>query len=155
MKYAIITGIIGIALVTVIALNVPGLVNGEDIKTTKVQLYKDPDCTCCGQYSEYLDHHTTSDVSVTQQLDMDAIKSTYHIPSSMESCHTTIIDGYTVEGHIPAAAIQKLVEEQPDIIGIAMPGMPSGTPGMNGPKVASWVIYAIHHDGSITEFMRM
>ena len=84
---------------------------------------------------------------------MGAIKERYGVPRNLESCHTEIIGGYFVEGHMPIEAIEKLLSERPDIRGIALPGMPSGSPGMPGPKTEPWTIYAVNKDGSVGEFM--
>ncbi len=80
------------------------------------------------------------------------IKDDLGIPEDMRSCHTSLVGNYYVEGHVPLAAVQKLLEEQPDIDGIAMPGMPQGAPGMSGEKDGPWVIYSIS-DSGIEEFM--
>ena len=84
--------------------------------------------------------------------DVSAIKDDLQIPEEMRSCHTAIIGEYFIEGHVPVEAIQRLLEEQPDIDGIALPGMPQGSPGMSGEKSEPWVIYAVT-GGSIAEFM--
>ena len=76
------------------------------------------------------------------------------ISTEMESCHTMVIDDYFVEGHMPFEAIEKLLSERPDIDGIALPDMPSGTPGMPGEKIEEWVIYSIK-DGQTFIFMRI
>jgi hypothetical protein len=120
---------------------------------TDVTMFKSASCGCCGIYSKYMDDRGFS-VDV-QNTDMDTIKTKYSIPSQLESCHTTIIGDYFVEGHVPIEAIDKLLDEQPDIAGIALPGMPIGTPGMPGRKNQPWIIHAVHHDGSTTEFMRI
>ena len=73
----------------------------------------------------------------------------------MEICHTTIIGDYFVEGHVPLEAVEKLLTEKPDIKGIAMPGMPSGSPGMPGAKKGDFVIYAVNRDGSYEEWTRL
>ena len=73
----------------------------------------------------------------------------------MESCHTTVIGEYFVEGHVPVEAIEKLLAEKPDVAGIGMPGMPSGSPGMPGAKQGQFIIYSINKDGTINEFMRI
>ena len=73
----------------------------------------------------------------------------------MESCHTVVIGDYFIEGHIPLEAVEKLLVEKPDIKGIAMPGMPSGSPGMPGAKKGDFVIYAVNNDGTTEEFMRI
>ena len=85
---------------------------------------------------------------------MQSIKTKYDIPKNMESCHTSIIDNYFVEGHIPLEAINKLLIEKPLIDGIALPNMPSGSPGMPGIKRETFVIYSITN-GQIGEFMRI
>ena len=64
--------------------------------------------------------------------DMAAVKSRYQVPEELQSCHTAIVDGYVIEGHVPVAEIERLLRERPDIVGLAVPGMPAGTPGMGG-----------------------
>jgi len=83
--------------------------------------------------------------------DVAAIKDDLQIPDEMRSCHTAIIGEYFVEGHVPAEAIQKLLEEQPEIDGIALPGMPQGSPGMGGEKSEPFVIYSVSN-GLVAEF---
>ena len=117
-------------------------------------VYKSPTCGCCGIFAKYIQKEGFS-LDIVTTKEMDVIKERYNIPANLESCHTTIIEGYVIEGHIPVEVIDKLLEEKPDIKGIAMPGMPSGSPGMPGQKRGEWVIYAIHHDGSTTEYMRL
>jgi len=86
--------------------------------------------------------------------DLTEIKDGLGIPQDMQSCHTLEIDGYYVEGHVPVEAISKLLEERPPIDGIALPGMPQGSPGMSGDKAEPFVIYSIA-EGSIEEFMTL
>ncbi len=74
--------------------------------------------------------------------DTSTIKEEYGIPPDLWSCHTMIIDGYYIEGHVPIDVVLKLLEERPPIDGIALPGMPQGSPGMDGEKDGPWVIYA-------------
>lgn len=65
------------------------------------------------------------------------VKTHYQIPTALYSCHTAVVDGYIIEGHVPAATVQQLLKERPDIIGISVPGMPAGSPGMETPGVAA------------------
>ncbi|MBI5389648.1 DUF411 domain-containing protein [Candidatus Woesearchaeota archaeon] len=125
--------------------------NGVD-DAKKVTIFKSESCGCCGIFVQYMDQRGY-DVEVVQTPDMSAIKEKYNIPARMLSCHTTVVDGYFVEGHVPEEAIQKLLTEKPDIAGIALPGMPSGSPGMPGAKKGPFVVYAVGKDGSISEFM--
>ncbi len=84
--------------------------------------------------------------------DMTSIKQAYQIPQNMISCHTAVIEDYFVEGHVPVEAIKKMLEEKPAIDGIALPGMPPGSPGMPGKKTEALKIYALS-DGKKSEFM--
>jgi hypothetical protein len=84
--------------------------------------------------------------------DTAAIKEEHGIPEDLWSCHTMILDGYYIEGHVPIDVVQKLLEERPAIDGIALPGMPSGSPGMDGVKDGPWVIYAVT-GGTYDEFV--
>ncbi len=87
--------------------------------------------------------------------DLAPIKDKYNIPRQLQSCHTSIIGDYFVEGHVPVEAIARLIAEKPDIAGIALPGMPSGSPGMPGAKQGTWTIQAVGKDGAVTEFMKI
>jgi len=75
--------------------------------------------------------------------DTATIKEEHGIPPDLWSCHTTVVDGYYIEGHVPINVVLKLLEERPAIDGIALPGMPPGSPGMDGEKEGPWVIYAV------------
>lgn len=122
--------------------------------TPTMVLYKSEMCGCCelfGQYMKKMDYG----VEVKQMDDITPIKDQYKIPQELRSCHTAVIEGYFVEGHIPPEAIAKLLTEKPAIAGIAMPGMPSGSPGMPGAKTGEFVIYAVDTEGNVSEFMRI
>lgn len=83
---------------------------------------------------------------------VEDVKEDLDIPEEMWSCHTSLVGDYYVEGHVPVEAVRKLLEDQPDIDGISLPGMPQGSPGMSGQKSEPWVIYSISGD-SIEEFV--
>ena len=119
----------------------------------EVTVYKTATCGCCQVYTRYLDGEGVN-MKAIDVPDLDAIKAQYGIPSDMESCHTSIVGGYVIEGHVPLEVIEKLLAEKPDIKGIALPGMPVGSPGMPGTKQGEWQIYALNKDGSTSEFMR-
>jgi hypothetical protein len=121
----------------------------------EVTIYKSSSCGCCGIYGNYFQRKGNDDVEIINLENVDSIKQQYGVPPGLGSCHTTIIGDYFVEGHIPLEAVEKLLLEKPDIAGIAMPGMPSGSPGMPGAKRGDFVIYAVNHDGSYEEFMRI
>ena len=103
-------------------------------------------------YEEYLRNNGFKVESVVTD-DTDGIKEQLGMPEEMHSCHTTVIGDYFVEGHVPVEAIKRLLEEKPAIDGIALPGMPAGSPGMSGEKEGPFTIYVIV-DGQATEFLK-
>ncbi|PIN77958.1 CopG family transcriptional regulator [Candidatus Woesearchaeota archaeon CG10_big_fil_rev_8_21_14_0_10_33_12] len=119
----------------------------------KITVYKSPGCGCCEGYVGELERNGY-DVEVVETSDMTLLKEEYNIPRTMQSCHTAIVQDYFIEGHMPIEAIEKLLEEQPDIDGIALPGMPTGTPGMGGTKQGLYTIYSLTN-GEAEEFMQI
>lgn len=127
----------------------PSTMDPGSSDTWTAVLYHDPNCGCCGQYVAYLrEHGVDVDVKTVSGTEMMDVKARFGIDASMQSCHTMEIGGYAVEGHVPLAAIEKLLAERPDVRGIALPGMPTGSPGMNGPKTAPFEIYQLAEDGA-------
>ena len=116
-----------------------------------VEVFKTPSCGCWYVYVLYLDNEKF-EVKQTDMRSLHTIKQKYNIPVEMQSCHTTIMGKYFIEGHVPFEAVNKLLKEQPDIDGIALPGMPIGTPGMPGDKDEPYVIYQLK-DGKSSVFM--
>ncbi len=114
-----------------------------------VTIYQSKTCDCCAQYVPYLESEGFQ-VKVIFIEDRTSMWEQYKILPDMRSCHTAIIDGYFVEGHMPSEAIMKLLKERPAIDGIALPGMPAGSPGMPGQKTEAFIIYAIT-DGVVYE----
>ena len=110
----------------------------------KVQatLYKNPDCTCCEKYADYL-RSNGFDVTVVEHPNMTLIKQKHGVREDLEGCHTTLVGGYVAEGHVPLVALKRLLSEKPAIKGISLPGMPEGSPGMSGTKEGAFTIYSI------------
>lgn len=100
---------------------------------TAATLYKNPDCGCCDAYARYLRDHGI-DVAVIETPSLDAVKAEHGVPAALGSCHTLLIDGYVVEGHVPIGSIERLLAERPEIAGISLSGMPPGSPGMDGTR---------------------
>jgi hypothetical protein len=98
-------------------------------KPVDIVVYRSPTCECCGKWLEHMKKNNFNVKDIVTD-DVQAIKNKYGVPEAMASCHTAIVDGYVIEGHVPANDIIKLLKTKPEIIGIAVPGMPSGTPGM-------------------------
>lgn len=111
----------------------------EAIKAT---VYKNPACGCCHDYVDYL-RQSGFEVEVVDTDDLASIKQQSGVPEALEGCHSTLVGGYVVEGHVPANAVKRLLQERPAIRGISLPGMPEGSPGMTGEKAAPFVIYEI------------
>ena len=96
-------------------------------------VYRDPSCGCCEAWAE-IARNAGYQVQLVDHQDMPAIKRQHGVPEELASCHTTIVDGYAIEGHVPLAAVARLLGERPNgIRGIAVPGMPRGSPGMEMP----------------------
>ena len=116
-----------------------------------VEVFKTPSCGCCYGYVLFLEEEKFK-VKQTDMRSLHLIKKKYNIPLEMQSCHTTVLGKYFIEGHVPIEAINKLLKEKPDIDGIALPGMPIGTPGMPGEKNEPYIIYQLV-DGKSSVFM--
>jgi hypothetical protein len=89
---------------------------------------------------------------VEEVADMAPIKARYHVPPMLESCHTAIVGGYVVEGHVPAREINRMLNEQPDILGIGVPGMPIGSPGMQGSPAQPFEVYTFDKNGEMVVY---
>lgn len=102
-------------------------------------VFKSPWCGCCGAW---VDHARAAgfDVTVKDVEDLEPIKAMAGVPDTALSCHTTLVDGYAIEGHVPLDQVRRLLDEAPDIDGIAVPGMPVGSPGMEGPNPAPYTV---------------
>ena len=116
-------------------------------------VYKTKTCGCCGKWVEHLRANgfavTVNDVPSTAEY-----RAKYGVPDALASCHTAVVGGYTVEGHIPAADIHRLLKERPKGKGIAVPGMPMGSPGMEGPHRQAYSVLLFQPDGLTTVFAK-
>lgn len=125
------------------------------LRGKKAIVYKSPTCGCCAQYASYLKRQGFIVEVVNNNSEMVKIKNKYKIPAEDQSCHTTVIGDYFIEGHIPVAAINKLLAERPAVAGIALPGMPSGSPGMPGKKTSPFLIDSVDTEGNINSYMEL
>jgi hypothetical protein len=101
------------------------------VRKPTITVYKDPNCGCCKNWIEHLRKHGFT-VDAKDTPDMNTIKATLGVPGALTSCHTAVVDGYLIEGHVPASDIDRLLSARPKVKGLAVPGMPSGSPGMEG-----------------------
>lgn len=101
----------------------------------EVVMYKDPNCGCCGKWAEHM-RSAGFAVKEVASARMDLVKQEAGVPEALGSCHTAKVGGYVVEGHVPAADVRRMLAEKPAIRGLSAPGMPLGSPGMEGPYPA-------------------
>ncbi len=156
----VVLGAVALLLVGMIALaagNDKDLNALEELQGKEGVVYTSFACGCCDIHADYTKRNTGMNIDVKQvdPYSLDEHKEELGVPSSVRTCHTTIIGDYFVEGHMPLEAINKLLAEKPDIRGIALPGMPSGSPGMPGRKTEDFVVLAVNNDGTTYEFMRI
>ena len=122
-------------------------------RQTIVEVYKSPTCGCC---SKWVDHLKAAGLTVrtTDTETVDQLKNKHGGPRQVRSCHTALVAGYVIEGHVPVADVQRLLKERPAIVGIGVPGMPIGSPGMEVPgvKPQAFNVIAFTKDGSMKVF---
>ena len=123
-----------------------GLIGGAGANATEVEVYKSPYCGCCSQWAKHLRANGFR-VTVRNVSDMEPIKAANGVPPKLHSCHTALVDGYVVEGHVPADVIRRLLAERPDAVGIAVPGMPSSAPGMDQPTGEPYAVLIFDKKG--------
>lgn len=121
--------------------------------TTDMTVYRSPSCGCCGVWVDHAKKHGFKIEDIKTE-EMEALKQKHNVPAELASCHTTIIDGYVMEGHIPADDIKRFLAEKPDdLIGLAVPGMPIGTPGMEARDIKQpFQVLAFNDKGKVEVF---
>lgn len=143
--------VVGVALASLI-LSAPSQKLPRPV--AQVTVYKDPNCGCCKSWVEHMRKHGF-DVVVRDTSDMSGAKATGRVPAKLQTCHTAFVNGYVVEGHVPADDVKRMLNEKPKIAGIAVPGMPAGSPGMEvGSRMDRYDVIAFNRDGSTRVFVR-
>ena len=123
-----------------------------DADLPAVTVFKSPTCGCCTKWADYMAAQGFP-IRVRDLTDMQQIKLQYGVPMQMYSCHTAVVDGYVVEGHVPAEDVKRLLDEKPDVTGIAVPAMPIGSPGMEqGDRRDPYDVYAFTKSGETTVY---
>ncbi len=119
----------------------------------QVNVFKTKTCGCCGKWVEHL--KANGFTPVVQDVPSTAeYRLKYGVPEKLMSCHTATVGGYTVEGHVPAADIQSLLKKRPKAKGLAVPGMPMGSPGMEGPRRDAYSVLLFQQDGRTSVFQK-
>jgi hypothetical protein len=120
-------------------------------KKPTITVYKDPSCGCCKSWIEHLIKHGYQ-VDAKDTPEMPGIKRSLGVPDRLSACHTAVVSGYLIEGHVPAADIARLLKEKPKVAGLAVPGMPMGSPGMEGPRKQHYQVLSFDKAGKTKVF---
>jgi hypothetical protein len=146
--FALGASILALALTTGAA---PPSGTGAAAKKPTITVYKDPSCGCCKSWVEHLIKHGYR-VEAKDTPEMTEIKRTLGVPDRLSACHTAVVNGYLIEGHVPAADIARLLKEKPRVAGLAVPGMPMGSPGMEGPRSQHYQVLSFDKTGKTKVF---
>ncbi len=139
-------GSAGLALTALLLASAPA-------RAAEVTVYKTATCGCCNAWIKHLEANGFA-VRAHNVGDLDAYKRRYGVSPQLAACHTAVVDGYVVEGHVPAADIKRLLAERPKVKGIAVPGMPMGSPGMEGPLKEPYSTVTFDDTGRIKVYAR-
>ncbi len=139
---------IALALTTAAA---PKLPSAAPAKKPTITVYKDPGCGCCKKWIEHLIKHGYH-VDARDTPGMAEIKRTLGVPHRIAACHTAVVNGYLIEGHVPAADIDRLLAQRPTVAGLAVPGMPMGSPGMEGGIAQRYQVVSFDKSGKTAVF---
>ena len=123
----------------------------EPVPSDLVTVYKNPQCGCCGQWVSHL-RAQGFEVVVHDVADTTKQRAQLGVPAALGSCHTATVNGYVIEGHVPAADIRQLLRQKPAVVGIAVPGMPAGSPGMESSTPVAYQTQAFTKDGKTSIF---
>ena len=138
--------LMAIFIVTVTAIH-------AEQKSLEITVYKSPTCGCCNAWIAHLEKNGFK-VTAQNRNDMPMIKGAIGVNSQFQSCHTAVVDGYFIEGHVSANDIKRLLRDKPNAAGLSVPGMPMGSPGMEGPRKDPYTVLLINKDGSTKEYSK-
>lgn len=129
--------------------------SGRTERLPEITVYKSPTCGCCTDWEEHLERAGFKVVS-HKRTNMNSVKKQLGVKSHLASCHTGLIDGYVIEGHVPADDIKRLLRERPDVMGLTAPGMPQHSPGMQPPgeKPRGYSVLMFDEEGRTRVFTR-
>ena len=142
-----------VGVLTSLILSVSLLFFGQNVTATEIMVYKTPTCGCCNKWVEHLRAHGF-EVTTKNLQNLRMIKSMQGVKPQFASCHTALVDGYVIEGHVPGDVIQRLLAERPNVVGLTVPGMPMGSPGMEGPYSEPYDILTFDAQGKTQVYER-
>src|SRR5881628_3724125 len=140
--------VLGAACVTLGAVARPGAAPAPNPVIT---VYKSPTCGCCKKWVEHV-RAAGFVVAVRDTADLDAIAARHGVPKNLTACHTAVVQGYVIEGHVPADLITRLLKERPRVAGLAVPGMPANSPGMDQPSSAPYEVLTFDRAGATSVY---
>jgi hypothetical protein len=139
-------------IIAAAALIVAGASSTSAQRTGTVEVYKTPTCGCCALWVKHLQDNGFA-VRVTEMDDLSELKKKHGVPAKAASCHTALVSGFVIEGHVPAADVKRLLKERPAVRGVAVPGMPLGSPGMEyGSTVQPYNVLTFDKAGQLQVF---
>jgi hypothetical protein len=146
----------GVALAAMASFSRPGRAAPRQAKGDEVELWKDPSCGCCHDWMAHMQGHGFR--FTVHDTGNNAVRSRLGLPQKLGSCHTALVGGYVVEGHVPAVDVRRLLKERPAALGLAVPGMPIGSPGMDGPAYGGrrdpYEVLLVARDGATRVYAR-
>ncbi|WP_326849038.1 DUF411 domain-containing protein [Solemya velum gill symbiont] len=126
-------------------------VSTQPVEAAEVIVYKSPTCGCCNEWVDHLRSNGFT-VSTRDRSNMQPIKQEFGVQAGLQSCHTATVDGYFIEGHVPAKDIKRLLSEKPEISGLTVLGMPMGSPGMEGHRKDSYAVLEVDPDNNTSVY---
>jgi hypothetical protein len=150
-----VTRVAGLLAVGTVGPRLLAELSASPAGATPITIYKSKSCGCCANWVGYV-REAGFETTIRDEDDMDAIKDQLGVPEQVRSCHTAVVDRYLVEGHVPVPDIRRLLSEKPKLLGLAVPGMPPGTPGMAAPgaPIAGFDVIGFTSDGSTRTIAR-
>jgi len=148
--------LVHLGVIAVSAFGWRRLANAQSQTKTPITVYKDPQCGCCGNWVEHMQANGFAP-TVTLTEDLPAIRTRYKVPTAISSCHTALVSGYVIEGHVPASDVRALLAKKPaGIVGLTIPGMPASAPGMAQPGQPheAYEVLAFQRDGATQVFAK-
>jgi hypothetical protein len=149
--------LIRIGVYAVLLLAIPACATAQQPRHTvdppEIEVLHLATCVCCKKWIEYLEDNDFTVID-TEVIDVNEYKRDLGVPPKMYSCHTATVNGYVVEGHVSADEIFRLLKDKPDVVGLAVPRMPKGAPGMEDANPEPYTVFTINSDSTWTEFAR-
>lgn len=147
-----------VSLLSALLFSLPACENAQETMAPETQaavisVYKTPTCGCCKKWVNHLREKGFT-VETHDQPSLTALKQEQGVPKGAEACHTALVDGYVIEGHVPAREIARLLEERPPVRGLVVPGMPLGSPGMEADRTEAYSVLAFDDTGRVSTFAR-